>query len=117
MQVGQIAARTGVSVRSIRHYERAGLLHASRRPNGYREFDGSAVERVRAIRDLLGSGFTVEEILSLASCLQGGDTCAGCCSQTVALYREKLARIDQQVSTLLDLRRRIEDRISTLEPC
>jgi DNA-binding transcriptional MerR regulator len=117
MQVGEIAAMTGVSVRSIRYYERAGLLHAGRRPNGYREFDASAVERVRAIRDLLGSGFTVEEIVSLSSCLQGAESNARCCNQTVALYREKLARIDQQVSMLLELKRRIEGRISTLEPC
>jgi DNA-binding transcriptional MerR regulator len=117
MKVGEISARTGVSVRSIRYYERAGLLHARRRPNGYREFEDAAVERVRAIRDLLGSGFTVEEILSLASCLQGTDACESCCNQTVALYRDKLARIDRQVSTLLDLRRRIEDRILVLEPC
>jgi MerR family transcriptional regulator, copper efflux regulator len=117
MKVGEIAARTGVSVRSIRYYEQAGLLHASRRPNGYREFDPAAVERVQAIRDLLGSGFTVEEIASLASCLQGAEACASCCHQTVALYRDKLERIDRQVGTLLELRRRIEDRISLLEPC
>ena len=117
MKVGEVAAQAGVSVRSVRHYERAGLVHAQRRPNGYREFDAGAVERVRAIRDLLESGFTVEDVLSLASCLQGAPGDCSCCSQTVAVYRDKLARIDQQVRMLTGLRERITQRIAQLEPC
>jgi hypothetical protein len=39
------------------------------------------------------------------------------CERTVSLYRAKLARIEQQVSTLTRLRDRIEDRIAVLEPC
>src|SRR5256885_241877 len=117
MQVGEVAARAGVSVRSIRYYERAGLVTATRRGNGYREFDAGAVERVRVIRDLLESGFTVAEVLSLSSCLQAADDDCGCCMQTVALYREKLAKIDAQLRTLTGLRGRVEQRMAALEPC
>jgi DNA-binding transcriptional MerR regulator len=117
MRVGELAASTGVSIRSIRHYERAGLLDAKRQSNGYREFDAASVDRVRVIRDLIETGFTVEEIRSLASCIYGPLTSAGCCTRTVSLYRSKLTRIDQQVSTLTRLRERIEARISVLEPC
>ena len=117
MRVGELSASTGVSVRSIRHYERSGLLDATRRANGYREFDPSSVDRVRVIRDLIDSGFTVEEIGSLASCLYGPEISAGCCARTVSLYRAKLARIDQQLGTLVRLRERIEERVSVLEPC
>jgi DNA-binding transcriptional MerR regulator len=117
MRVGELAARTGASIRSIRYYEQAGLITAVRRPNGYREFQAEAVERVGAIRGLIESGFTVEEILSLSSCLQAAPDDACCCSQTAALYREKLAKIDGQVRTLMQLRGRIESRIAALEPC
>jgi DNA-binding transcriptional MerR regulator len=117
MKVGEVAASAGVSVRSVRYYERSGLLHAVRRPNGYREFDASAVERVRAIRDLLDTGFTVEEVRSLSSCLLGATPGDDCCAQTAALYRSRLARVDQQVRTLLQLRERITERIAVLEPC
>jgi DNA-binding transcriptional MerR regulator len=115
MRVGEIAERTGVSVRSIRYYEAAGLLNAPRRANGYREFDATAVERVRAIRDLLDVGFTIEEIVSLSPCLAGAQD-APCRTQTASLYRDRLARVDQQVSTLLDLRARIVERIAVLDP-
>src|SRR5688500_13222803 len=115
MRVGEIADRTGVSVRSIRYYEQAGLLHAVRRPNGYREFGADAVERVRAIRDLLDVGFTIDEVVSLSPCLGGGDN-APCRTQTVTLYRDKLDCVNQQLSTLEQLRLRIQERIAVLEP-
>ena len=114
MQVGELATRAGVSVRSIRHYEGAGLLRAARRPNGYREFDGTAIERVRTIRDLIDTGFTVDEIASLAPCLdgEGGERCS---ARTAALYRRKLVKIEGQMRTLTQLRQRIEARLATLE--
>jgi MerR family transcriptional regulator, copper efflux regulator len=116
MQVGELATRAGVSVRSIRHYEGAGLLTAERRPNGYREFDEKAVQRVRTIRDLIDTGFTVEEITSLAPCLDGTDCEERCSARTAALYRRKLVRIEGQMRTLKQLQRRIEARLATLEP-
>jgi MerR family copper efflux transcriptional regulator len=117
MRVGELSASTGVSVRSIRHYERAGLLDATRRANGYREFDAASVDRVRLIRDLIETAFTIEEIGSLAACLYTPETSPGCCERTVSMYRAKISRIDQQVSTLLGLRDRIERRVASLDPC
>ncbi len=117
MRVGELAARTGASIRSIRYYEQAGLLTAVRQPNGYREFGAGAVERVRAIRGLLESGFTVEEILSLSSCLTASADDCDCSVQTAALYREKLAKIDLQMRTLAQLRERVAQRIAALDPC
>jgi DNA-binding transcriptional MerR regulator len=117
MRVGEVSGRTGVSVRSIRHYERAGLLAAARGRNGYREFDEAVVERVGMIRDLIGSGFTVAEIQSLSACLSTAADDCGCCTRTVALYREKLAKIEAQVRALTLLQARIRQRIGALEPC
>ncbi len=117
MRVGELAARTGASIRSIRHYEQAGLLTAARQPNGYREFGAGAVERVAAIRGLLEAGFTLGEILSLSTCLTAAADDCDCCGQTAALFREKLAKIDLQMRTLAQLRGRIEERIAALEPC
>lgn len=114
MQVGELAQAAGVSVRSIRHYENAGLLRAVRRPNGYREFDDGTVARVRTIRDLIDTGFTVQDIASLAPCLDRTDGAERCGARTAALYRRKLVRIDAQMRTLEQLRARIEARLATL---
>jgi MerR family copper efflux transcriptional regulator len=117
MQIGEVAAATGVSVRSIRHYERAGLLHAIRRTNGYRDFGRDAAARVRVIRDLLDTGFTIEEIGALSECLDGTTSCVDCCAKTKAVYRDKLAKVNAQIATLETLRTRIEQRIGVLGPC
>jgi DNA-binding transcriptional MerR regulator len=117
MQVGEIASKTGVSVRAIRYYEDAGLLRAERRANGYRQFEEGAVEHVRVIRDLLESGFTVAEIRSLWHCVDGTTEPASCCDRTVAIYRSKLDRIEEQMRTLNQLKQRIEERVALLEPC
>ena len=117
MQVGVLSAQTGVSVRAIRYYEQEGLLHATRRENGYRDFGAGTAERVRAIRDLLASGFTIDEIRSLGACLQGEARPADCCDQTASLYRAKLSQLDGRVETLTALRQRVASKIEELDPC
>jgi DNA-binding transcriptional MerR regulator len=115
MRVSELAARAGVSVRMLHHYENAGLLHAVRLPNGYRDFAPSAVGRVQAIRDLLETGFTVAEVLSLAGCLQGsGD--GRCGQRTAAIYRQKLVKIEEQLGTLTRLRGTIKERLAQIGP-
>jgi DNA-binding transcriptional MerR regulator len=116
MRIGDLSSRTGTSIRSIRYYEQMGLLPATRRANGYREFPDTAVERVRVIRELLEAGFTVEEIASLAGCLQADLKGTRCGAQTAALYRKKLERIEAQMRTLQTLRERIRTRLATLQP-
>jgi DNA-binding transcriptional MerR regulator len=69
MRIGELAARTGVSVRSLRHYEQHGLLVADRGSNGYRQFPGSAVETVARIRVLLGAGLSVATIRQVLPCM------------------------------------------------
>lgn len=114
MRIGELSRRSGASVRAIRHYDQQGLLAARRLPNGYREFPATAVERVRAIRDLIGTGFTVEELRSLAECLQACPDDARCSARTAALYRRKLDRVDGQMRTLATLRRRLKERLTAL---
>jgi DNA-binding transcriptional MerR regulator len=113
MRIGELATRTGVSVRSIRHYEQRGLVRAGRRATGYREFDESAVELVRRIRVLLRNGFTLEEIRSVAVDLDGSNL-ESVCSEVVALYRRKLTDVDAQIRELQDLQLRIRVRLTEI---
>jgi len=51
MRIGQLAAQTGYSVRTIRFYEQSGLLPAPHRtPAGYRCYDQDALTRLRFVR-------------------------------------------------------------------
>ena len=59
MQIGELASRTSTPRRMLRYYEAQGLLHPTRRPNGYRTYPHDAVEQVTRIRALLKAGLPV----------------------------------------------------------
>ncbi|MFC7622784.1 MerR family transcriptional regulator [Microlunatus sp. GCM10028923] len=69
MRIGELAMRTGVSVRSIRYYESQGLLESDRTTSGQRVFDPDAVDRVALIRRLLDAGLSSRTILDVLPCL------------------------------------------------
>ena len=62
MRIGELATRIQVSERALRYYEEQGLLHPSRRPSGYREYQEDDVRRVRHIRTLLAAGLNTVTI-------------------------------------------------------
>ncbi len=68
MNIGELARRTSVSVRSLRYYEEKQLLSPQRGENGYRSYDAAAIERVRTIQFYLGLGLSTNEILDVVLC-------------------------------------------------
>ena len=57
LRIGEVANRSGVSVDTVRYYERRSLLPiAPRTASGYRMFSSEAVERVLFIRQSRGNG-------------------------------------------------------------
>jgi DNA-binding transcriptional MerR regulator len=56
MCIGELAAATGVSVRSLRYYEEQDLLRADRSAGGQRLYEDDAVARVALIRQLFTAG-------------------------------------------------------------
>jgi len=65
-QVGELAKRTGVSVRALHHYDAIGLLAPSRRSESrYRLYDREDVVRLQEIKSLRQLGFSLEEIRDL----------------------------------------------------
>ena len=110
MRIGELAERTGASVRSLRHYERAGLVGARRDENGYRVFDAGAIECVRRVRGLLDAGFTISEILPLSACLVKGKHSEPCSVAVADLYRQKLDQIDRRIRCLQEIRALVADR-------
>ena len=66
LKVGEVAAATGVSVRTLHHYEPIGLLRASgRTPAGHRTYLPKDVERLHRIVALRQLGFPLERIAAL----------------------------------------------------
>lgn len=116
LSIGELSKLTGASVRSLRHYEQAGLLSSTRGANGYRRFDASAVGFVERIRILLRNGFTLEEIRPVVSMLgeQPFDL-RSICPQVMALYRVKLGELDGRIDALQQIRASAAARLAFLE--
>lgn len=73
MRIGELAAATGTSVRSLRYYGKHDLLRPLRTEGGHREYRHADVERVRRIRTLLAAGLNTELIGEILPCLADRD--------------------------------------------
>src|SRR3954447_23152867 len=63
MKVGEVAARAGANVETLRYYERRGLLpQPTREPSGHRRYDEETVRFLRAIKEGQSVGFTLSDI-------------------------------------------------------
>ncbi len=68
MMIGQLAAKTGLSVRTLRFYADAGILPvAGRTASGYRDFGPQAVARARLVRTLRELGVGLDDIKRVLS--------------------------------------------------
>ncbi len=65
MRIGELAERTGVSVRSLRYYETEGLLRPDRCVNGYRSFTEEDVARVLQVQLFYSAGLCSGKIAEL----------------------------------------------------
>jgi DNA-binding transcriptional MerR regulator len=66
MQIGEVAARTGLSLRTIRHYDEAGLVTPSAwSQGGFRLYTESDVARLMVIRRMKPLGFSLEQMREL----------------------------------------------------
>lgn len=104
MQIGELADRTGLSLRTIRHYDEIGLLVPSGRSDGgYRLYTEEDLDRLLLIRRMKPLGFSLESMKELLD--------------AVAAYRdapteENRARVDVFVELAdgrrVDLTRQVE---------
>ncbi|MFC8264910.1 MerR family transcriptional regulator [Streptomyces cinereoruber] len=66
MQIGEVAARTELSLRTIRHYEETGLVVPSARSRGgFRLYTETDVARLMVIRRMKPLGFTLDQMRDL----------------------------------------------------
>ncbi|MFF8969937.1 MerR family transcriptional regulator [Streptomyces sp. NPDC014995] len=66
MQIGEVAARTELSLRTIRHYEETGLvIPSARSQGGFRLYTEADVARLMVIRRMKPLGFALDEMRAL----------------------------------------------------
>jgi len=98
-KVGELAERTGVSVRTLHYYEEIGLLSPARRTaSGHRQYGPAEIERLLVIRSLVQLGFRLDEV---HQCLEEPDFSA------VRVLDLHIARLDQEMEHQRRLRKRL----------
>ena len=103
MKIGQVADGAGVSVDTVRFYERRGVLAAPERaPSGYRTYTIATIERIRLARRLQALGLTLDEVIDALHATDRGD--ASCESERWRL-EAVLERIDTKMDELRAARR------------
>jgi DNA-binding transcriptional MerR regulator len=100
-RIGELAKRTGVSVRTLHHYDAIGLLRPSRRSeSGHRLYDREDVARLQQIRSLRQLGLSLEEIRELLDArrltpLGVIEMHLGRVREEIELQRQLAARLEQ----------------------
>ena len=70
MQIGEVSAQTGLSLRTIRYYEEVGLVvPAARTAGGFRLYTDSDVARLQVVRRMKPLDFSLEEMKDLMATL------------------------------------------------
>ena len=108
IRIGELARRSGVSVRALRYYEDQGLLSATRSPAGQRHYDEGAVEKVRFFQDMYAAGLTSRNIATLLPCIDSGHTDV---EQRRMLHHER-DRIADRVAQLQAALHRLDEVIA-----
>ncbi|WP_119726476.1 MerR family transcriptional regulator [Thermomonospora amylolytica] len=107
MQIGEVAERTGLSLRTIRHYEEVGLAPpTARSQGGFRLYTEDDVARLLMIRRMKPLGFSLEEMRDLLSVLDALDSPDPPADRRAELDRrlaEYRARVDRRCAELRDL--------------
>jgi DNA-binding transcriptional MerR regulator len=105
MKIGQVAEQAGVSVDTVRFYERRGVLPApDRMPSGYRTYAASTVERIRLARRFQALGLTLDEVIDA---LHVADSAEASCASERWRLEAVLERIDTKVAELQAVRREV----------
>ncbi|HKP58553.1 MAG TPA: MerR family transcriptional regulator [Polyangiales bacterium] len=99
LRIGELARQSGLSVDTLRHYERLQLLPVLRRTEGgFRQYPPDAVRRVKVIQQALAIGFGLEELSSFFKERTAG---RAPCRAVRRLAQAKFEALEQYIQRLL----------------
>ncbi|MCZ2837977.1 MerR family transcriptional regulator [Modestobacter sp. VKM Ac-2985] len=103
MQIGQVAERIGLSLRTIRFYEENGLVvPTSRTEGGFRLYSEADVARFEVIKRMKPLGFSLEEMQELLTLLHDLEQATGDRGQLLARLQEFHEAAVARVAALRD---------------
>jgi MerR family copper efflux transcriptional regulator len=117
MKIGELAERAGTSVKTIRYYDRVGVLCPQQRSgSGYRLYGEDALDRYRFVRAAQAVGLRLGEIRQIIALRDRGEAP---CGFVVELIGRRASELDARIAELVALRdelRRLDRRARRLDP-
>ncbi|CAM4060890.1 MerR family transcriptional regulator [Kibdelosporangium persicum] len=100
MRIGELASRSGVSIRSLRYYEEQGLLASTRSATGQRHYTTDQIERVDFIQRLFAAGLSSRTIAELLPCVESPSE-----GNSDAAFERMMLERDRLTAHIADLQR------------
>jgi MerR family mercuric resistance operon transcriptional regulator len=109
LTIGRLADAAGVSIATVRYYQRRGLMPLPRRPadGGFREYGEDDLARLLLIRRAQELGFTLAEVLELVDYVNDRN-----CDGIVGLADRKLDEVRAHVAVLEKIRNTLTELIA-----
>jgi DNA-binding transcriptional MerR regulator len=118
LKVGDIARRTGKTVRAIHLYEELGLLNpAVRSKGGFRMYRGDGVKRIEWIQKLQYMGFSLTEIKVFLRVWEESATAPKAMATVREIFTDKLRETRETISRLTRLADELSESLAFLEGC
>ena len=118
LKVGDIARRTGKTVRAIHLYEELGLLNpAIRSKGGFRMYRGDGVKRIEWIQKLQDMGFSLTEIKAFLRDWEQSETAPKAISRLREIFSDKLRETQETLGRLSRLVEDLNETLSYMASC
>ena len=123
MRIGELAAKAGINLQSVRFYERRRILREPvRTASGYRVYSTSDLEDILFVKQCQDLGFTLREIQPMVNLHRAAARLTGAGVRRPAefhdigqLARVKLKQIDEKMRALKSVRARLLGMIDRIE--
>lgn len=118
LKVGELARRTGKTVRAVHLYEELGLLApAVRSKGGFRLYHGRAVTRIEWIAKLQALGFTLTEIKAFLREWEGSETAPKAIARLREIFSDKLRETRETIGKLKQLATDLQETLEYMDSC
>ncbi len=101
MNIGDVAAASGLPAKTIRYYEDIALVTPKREANGYRVFSENDLHKLRFLARARALGFAIEDCRTLLALYEDKGRSS---AEVKELSRKHLDEIDQKIAQLQSMR-------------
>ena len=118
IQIGDLAAKAGVTPRTIRYYEELGIVEPEERTGGgFRLYSESQLRRLQIVQSLKDLGFGLDRIREFFNLKNGAESGGGVARALVEHLVEQERHIDDRISQYTLMKERNKKAIEILNGC